>query len=110
MKFKRRVLTAVHLNNANITGNNIVVNVSPNSIKKGQEIFVVAPSRRPRTLYKTIRSMKEVIVRAKVEAINGNSMVLSSVPENKTVVEAKPIIDSCLKKSVPVYVESIERW
>lgn len=107
---KKRKKTNTFLENVNVSGNNIIINVSDNkTIKKGQEVFVVTPSV-PRTQFNRIKRMNDVIVRAKVEAVEGNSLTLSSVPENITVVAAEPSITGFIKKSVPVYVEGIEKW
>lgn len=93
-----------------VAESNIVISVSDNmTIKRGQEIFIVTPSV-PKTQFNRIKRMNDVIVRAKVETVDGNLLTLSSVPESRTVVEAKPIIDRCIKRGAPVYVEGIEKW
>lgn len=107
---KKQEISKPILKNVNISGNNIIVSVSDNKkIKKGQEVFVVTPSE-PKTQFNRIKKMNDIIVRAKVEAVDGNSLILSSLPEGTTVVAAAPSIRGCIRKSLPVYVESIEKW
>lgn len=107
---KKKEKSNAILKNAHVSGNNIIIKVSDNKkIKKGQEVFVVTPSV-PKTQFNRIKKMNDVIVRAKVEAVDGNSLTLSSLPEGTTVVAAEPSITSCIKKSLPVYVEGIEKW
>lgn len=107
---KKAKIINIYLKNVNVCGNNIIVNVSDNkTIKKGQEVFVVTPSV-PQTQFNRIKKMNDIIVRARVEAIEGNSLTLSSLPEGITVVAAEPSIARCINESVPVYVEGIEKW
>lgn len=107
---KKRKKTDTFLKSVNVSGNNIIINVSDNkSIKRGQEVFVVTPSV-PKTQFNRIKRMNDVIVRAKVEAVEGNSLTLSSVPENISVIAAEPSITGFIKKSIPVYVKGIEKW
>ncbi len=107
---KKKEKTNALLEKVNVCGNNIVINVSDNkNIRKGQEVFVVTPSV-PKTQFNRIKKMNNIILRARVEAIEGNSLTLSSLPEGITVVAAEPSIAGCINKSVPVYVEGIEKW
>lgn len=100
----------VTLKNSKIVDNRIAVCVSEAAtIRTGQEVFLVTPSKK-RTRYNKIKNLKDVIVRAKVEAIDGNEVVLSSVPEYATVVEANGVINNCIKADAPIYVEAIEKW
>lgn len=87
-----------------------MISVSNNkSIKKGQEVFIIAPSEQ-KTQFNRIKKTNDVLVRAKVLTVDGNSLTLSSVPENISVVDAEPYITRCISKSIPVYVKGIEAW
>lgn len=107
---KRKKESDAFLYGVNVSGKNIVISVSDNkAIKKGQEVFIVSPSKQ-KTQFNRIKKTNDVIVRAKVVTINGNSLTLCSVPENISVVAAEPSITKCISKSIPVYVKGIEEW
>ncbi len=107
---KKKKESYAFLSGVDVSGKNIVISVSDNkAIKKGQEVFIVAPSKQ-KTQFNIIKKTKDVIVRAKVVTIDGNSLTLSSVPENISVVAAEPSIKKCINDSIPVYIKGIESW
>lgn len=101
--FKRK--NEITVKNVTVNDDKLIIEVSNSeTIIRGKEIFLVTPSK-PKTQFNRIGKINDVIVRAKVEIIQGKTITLSSL-QDKTATEAESFIKNCSS----VFVKTIEKW